>query len=49
MGRLKIFNQQLQNKLTILQKYDDALALCNIDEIGSEIKESDIIRLQDMH
>jgi len=45
MGRLKIFNQQLQNKLTILQK-DDILALCNIDEIEHEIKESDIINLK---
>ena len=37
--RLKILNQQLQNKLKILQKYDDdILALCNIDEIEHEIR-----------
>ena len=44
VGRMKILNQQLENKLTILQKYDDKiLALCNVDEIEREIGESDTI------
>ena len=46
IGRLKILNQQLQNKLTILQKYDDILALCNVDEMECKIKESETINLK---
>ena len=47
VGRLKILNQQSQNKLTILQKHDDdILALCNIDKIEHEIKDSDTINLK---
>ena len=44
IGRLQVINEQLENKLSVLQKFDaDILTLCETDDIACEIDESETI------
>ena len=47
VGRLNIIHQQLKNKLSVLQSYDnEILALCNVDDIDCKIEESEPVSVK---
>ena len=44
VGRLNVIYEQLQNKLSVLQKIDnEVLALCAVDDIERKIDEAEVI------